>query len=452
MRDVHPPSSSGQLEQTDDTVRSSVPAHPADATLRRRSRTVATAVAAALAISLLVPLASPATAQTIESKRAEAAQIAAELQELEFRLSELNEDFNQATVRLEELDHEIADGEARVAVAEGDLAEAQLALRDIAVTAYMSGGAADELETLLATEQDQFPARRTYAEATSGSRRSVMEQIEASRQRADAEIAQLEASRAEADEAAERIDASRQEANRAANRQQELQDRVQGELAQLVREEEERQAREAQRRAEEAARQAAAEQERRAAQERAATPTTEAQRNGSTSTSASGSTNGSAPAADTSTSSAAPSTTEGAPSVIAAAPPTPAPAPAPAPSPSGGASAAIAAAQSQLGVRYTWGGSSPATGFDCSGLTSWAWAQAGRSIPRTAESQQAGLRSIAISELQPGDLVFYGRTHTHHVALYVGGGSIIHAPNRNSVVRYDSLNYWPGAMRGAARV
>lgn len=105
----------------------------------------------------------------------------------------------------------------------------------------------------------------------------------------------------------------------------------------------------------------------------------------------------------------------------APAPPAPAAVPAAAPNPSAAAAAAVAAAKSQLGTPYVWGGSQPG-GFDCSGLTSWAYRQAGVTIPRIASDQAVG-RQVSFAELQPGDLVIW----SGHAAMYVGDGMMIEA-------------------------
>ncbi|MFE2580024.1 NlpC/P60 family protein [Streptomyces sp. NPDC059378] len=109
---------------------------------------------------------------------------------------------------------------------------------------------------------------------------------------------------------------------------------------------------------------------------------------------------------------------------------------------SGRAAAAFSAAQSRIGSPYVYGATGPSS-FDCSGLTSWAYAQAGVSIPRTSQAQaNAGTRIYSQSDLQVGDLViFYG--DQHHVGLYAGNGQVLHAPRTGTVVRYESIGNMP---------
>ncbi|MFD4138123.1 MULTISPECIES: NlpC/P60 family protein [unclassified Streptomyces] len=106
------------------------------------------------------------------------------------------------------------------------------------------------------------------------------------------------------------------------------------------------------------------------------------------------------------------------------------------------AGAAFAAAQSKIGSPYVYGASGPSS-FDCSGLTSWAYAQAGVSIPRTSQAQaNAGTRIYSQSALEQGDLViFYG--DQHHVGFYAGNGQVLHAPKPGASVRYESINNMP---------
>ena len=113
-----------------------------------------------------------------------------------------------------------------------------------------------------------------------------------------------------------------------------------------------------------------------------------------------------------------------------------------APPASGRAAAAFAAAQAQIGKPYVYGATGPSS-FDCSGLTSYAYAQAGVSIPRTSEEQATiGTRIYNQSDLKVGDLVFfYG--DIHHVGLYAGNGQVLHAPHTGAVVRYEAMSDMP---------
>ena len=88
-------------------------------------------------------------------------------------------------------------------------------------------------------------------------------------------------------------------------------------------------------------------------------------------------------------------------------------------------------------------------GFDCSGLTQWAWGRAGVSIPRTAQEQYDAVVHVSLAALEPGDLVFWGRGGISHVAIYVGGGSVVHAPETGESVRIQPI--WNNGLVGAGR-
>jgi cell wall-associated NlpC family hydrolase len=105
-----------------------------------------------------------------------------------------------------------------------------------------------------------------------------------------------------------------------------------------------------------------------------------------------------------------------------------------------GHSAVVAIAQRYLGVPYVWGGASP-KGFDCSGLSMYCYAQIGIGLSHGATDQQRASKPVSLSALQPGDLVFFGSaSYSHHVGIYVGGGSMIHAPHTGAVVSYGSIS------------
>ncbi|MGV9874266.1 C40 family peptidase, partial [Streptomyces cellulosae] len=90
---------------------------------------------------------------------------------------------------------------------------------------------------------------------------------------------------------------------------------------------------------------------------------------------------------------------------------------------------------------YVWGANGP-HGFDCSGLTQWAYAQAGVALPRTSQAQRYAGRQVPLSEARPGDLVLY-RADASHVAMYMGNGQVIHAPYPGAPVRYDPVGMMP---------
>lgn len=130
----------------------------------------------------------------------------------------------------------------------------------------------------------------------------------------------------------------------------------------------------------------------------------------------------------------------------------PAPAPMPARHYSGNAAQiAVQAAEDQLGKPYQWGAEGPDS-FDCSGLTKYAYAAAGIYLPHYTGDQWNSGRHVAESDLQPGDLVFFG-SNLDHMGMYVGGGRLIHAPHSGDVVRYASLSGWfQDNYAGAVRV
>ena len=103
--------------------------------------------------------------------------------------------------------------------------------------------------------------------------------------------------------------------------------------------------------------------------------------------------------------------------------------------------AALAAAQTKIGSPYVWGATGP-DAFDCSGLTSWAYKQAGVDIPRTSQEQAAQGTPVDINNLQPGDLVTFYSGATH-VGIYAGNGQVLNAPTEGVPVGYAPLDSMP---------
>jgi peptidoglycan DL-endopeptidase CwlO len=111
---------------------------------------------------------------------------------------------------------------------------------------------------------------------------------------------------------------------------------------------------------------------------------------------------------------------------------------------SGRAAKAIAFAKAQLGDAYVYGGTGP-NGWDCSGLMQASWRAAGVSLPRVVGPQYSATRHIAMSQLQPGDLVFYG--DMSHNGMYLGNGKVIHSPRPGKVVEITGLGGYSRAGR-----
>jgi len=117
----------------------------------------------------------------------------------------------------------------------------------------------------------------------------------------------------------------------------------------------------------------------------------------------------------------------------------------------------VATAKKQIRKKYRWGGSTPRTGFDCSGLTRYAFKSANIHLPRTAAAQYKHTKRISLSKMQAGDLIFFHtrrtRARVNHVGIYVGNGQFIHAPRKGKRVSIVKLSkYWRRKAVGAGRV
>lgn len=364
--------------------------------------------------SALLPAPTPVFADPIADKRKEAERLAEALETRAERVAVLAEEFNVARIEAERVDALVADAEARLTGAAAQVGAARDRLREQSVTAYMHSGSAPALSMLAQAKRiEDMAIRQQYARSATASTAEAIDELRAAQSSLADERSSLTDVQASAHVALDDVGKRRAEAESAADAQRRLLGRVKGELSTLV-------AAEAKRRADEAARQARADvarrQAREAASRRATAPTTTAVR----------------PAATTTTTARPTSTSP---------PPTPPPT-------SSGAEAAVAEARRQLGKPYHYGGSGP-NSFDCSGLTSWSWNAGGVTLPHSSRAQWSATRRIAIGDLAPGDIVFYGNP-IYHVGLYVGGGDMIEASETGTPVRQTTI--FRKDLVGAGRV
>lgn len=109
----------------------------------------------------------------------------------------------------------------------------------------------------------------------------------------------------------------------------------------------------------------------------------------------------------------------------------------------------VRVARRALGAPYRWGGGSPRSGFDCSGLTQWVYRHVGVSLPHYSVAQWRYGRRVGRRALRPGDLLFF--SGLGHVGIYVGRGAVIHAPHAGARVRVERLSGWLASSFDGAR-
>ncbi|KAG8153958.1 C40 family peptidase [Burkholderia catarinensis] len=117
----------------------------------------------------------------------------------------------------------------------------------------------------------------------------------------------------------------------------------------------------------------------------------------------------------------------------------------------------VVGALNMIGVRYRWGGNSPDSGLDCSGFVRYVFQDTlGMSLPRRAEEMSRVGEKVSMSNLKPGDLVFFNtmRRTFSHVGIYIGDNKFVHSPSTGSTVRVDDLDngYWEKRFTGARRI
>ncbi|HEU4997865.1 MAG TPA: C40 family peptidase [Lapillicoccus sp.] len=375
---------------------------------------------------------------------------------------------NGAQLDLERAAAESADAQAKASAAQATADDATLTLSRYAAEVYQGGGDTSQLDVFFGSGGPQEVLDRASGIQAVGAERARMVQEAESARLLAANLkqaaAEAESRRAAAAEVAKTAAARAQQAAQDAVTQtaqiEQQQQQMVAQLAQLqntsvqleqerqagIAAEQQRQREEANRRAAEAAAKAAAEKAAREAEEKAraaaaaeAAAKTAREQKAAADRAAAQKAAADKAAADAARAAAAaaskPVTTK--PTTTTKPPTTSVPPP---PAPSGGVAAVIAFARAQLGEPYVWGGAGPNV-WDCSGLTMMAWRQAGVRLSHYTGYQWAETSRVPISQLQPGDLVFYGTSgpNSHHVGLYIGNGQMIHAPNPSTVVKIASI-------------
>ncbi len=374
----------------------------------------------ALATGLLLAAGAASADPGLKEKQEQAQAIIAQLEELDMSLAVTIESYNYANVELDRIDGDLETNARHLVTARKSLNVAQRRISERLRDLYVNGVGDSTLEVLLGSQSlDDIVARLDAIERVSSQDTRILAEVKQFRHEVQTRRANLKDARVEqADVVAERA-AQRQSIESGLAERQQLLSSVKDEIAQLQAEEARRQAelaRQAQARL--AAQRLAAEQ----AQIIASQQAQEAQE-----------------AQDAQDQTIYTQTPDVAVTPVLVAPP-----------PDGTkASQVIAVAMQYLGVPYVWGGASPSQGFDCSGLTTYAFAQIGVSLPHHAATQFGYGTPVSREDLQPADLVFFHGLG--HMGMYIGGDQFIHAPHTGDVVKISTFSSYSGYV-GARRI
>jgi cell wall-associated NlpC family hydrolase len=343
---------------------------------------------AALAAGLLLAV-GPASGQSVTSKRAQAEAIVAEVQQLDSSLAKSIEAYNYANVELDRIDQDLVSNGRHLVAARKSLVVAQGRIAERLRDLYVNGEGDSTLEVILGSQSlDDIIARLDAIERVSSQDARILKTVKQYRKEVETRRARLHEARADqARLVSERAAQKASIEGRLAERQQLLAS-VKDEIAELQAEERARQAALAvQARARAQAQQLAVQAQQDTAQ-------------------ATYDDSYVAPAYD-------------------------------ADLPAARYSHVVPIALQYLGIPYVWGGSSPSTGFDCSGFIMYVFAQIGVSLPHHAASQFAYGTPVSQDQLAPGDLVFFDGLG--HAGIYIGGGQFVHAPHTGDVVKISSI-------------
>ena len=389
----------------------------------------------ALALTFAVPVALPTVvdAQSVDQQRQKVEDIVDELEQLEERALVLGEDYVEAIDTKGLLDVEITDAEARIAEQEAELNELRANLGEMALRSFVGGGA-KPLGPLFEDSANLNDAvrREELARVALSAGDVTTDELDALVADINDEKDVLDRKRDEADQLAASLTEAQAETDRLTQEYTQARADAEATLGELIAEEEQRRAEESARRIREEAAAAAA------ASESSSSGGGNSGGNSSTANSSSGDSSG----GGSTSSGAAPSGGGGSGETSGSG------GGASAPAVSSRAGIAVQAALAQQGVPYRYATSIPGVGFDCSGLTGYAWEQAGVGLPHQSGMQFASTPRVPVSEAQAGDLLFF-YSPISHVSIYLGNGTHVHAPNTGSVVNVSSVNW--GKVVGVGR-
>ncbi len=377
----------------------------------------------ALAVTFAVPVALPTVvnAQSVDQQRQKVEDIVDQLEQLEERARQLGEDYNEAIDTKAQLDVEITDAEARIAEQEAELNVLRASLADMALRSFVGGGSVP-LGPLFEDSENLNDAvkRDELARVALSAGDVTTDELDAFVAEINDEKDTLARKREQADQLAASLTDAQAETDRLTKEYTEARADAEAKLGQLIAQEEQRRAEESLRRVRE---QAAA----------ASASTSSSGGNSGGGTSGGTSSTGGSSSSSGSGSSGSSSGSGGGYSV---------------PAVSSRSGIAVQAALAQQGVPYRYATSSPGVGFDCSGLTAYAWAQAGVGLPHQSRAQFASVPRVPKESAQAGDLIFF-YSPISHVSIYLGNGMQVHAPNTGSTVSVAPVNW--GKVVGVGR-
>jgi cell wall-associated NlpC family hydrolase len=387
--------------------------------MRRLFRAIPIAVAAAILVPAMSPVAS-VQAQSVDQQRDRVEDIVDELERLEEQALILGEQYTDALDQKAQLESEIAEAEARIAEKEAELGELRSNLSEMALRSFVGAGGAP-LGPLFEDSADlnDVLQRDQLAKAALSAGNLSTDELDALVEEIDDERDALDTKREQVEQLAENLTAAQAATEERTAEYQQARADAEARLGELVAQEE-------QRRAEAALREIQAQTAAAAANAR---PATGNSGGGGSSPAPAPSNGGGGQGGSQSTGSGG----GGAPA---------------APPPSSRSGIAVQAALAQQGVPYRFATSSPGVGFDCSGLTAYAWRQAGVSLPHQSRAQFAATPRVPIDQAQPGDLLFF-YSPISHVSIYLGGGQHVHAPATGKTVSIGTVSW--GKVVGVGR-